>query len=97
MNGALGACDARGYSLLLCPLTLPNREIVARIGEFAAEARVEGIVLPAPLGDFPEVTALLRNRRIPFAAITPREPLADEISIVCKDEEATFALTEYLI
>lgn len=97
LNGTLGACEARGYSLLLCPLNLPNSDIGERVRDFARQARVEGIVLPAPVGDIAEVTGLLREMQIPFAAIAPREPLPAEISIACKDEEATFALTEHLI
>ncbi len=96
-NGALGICEPAGYSLLLRPLTLPDPEIIDHIRQFATNARVEGIVLPAPMGDLPEVSGLLREMRIPFAAITPREPAPDEINILCNDEAASHALTELLI
>ena len=62
-----------GYTLLLRPLTLSDPEIIEHIKQFAPNARVEGFVLPAPLGDLPEVSTLLREIKIPFAAITPRE------------------------
>ena len=97
LNGALRACEAQGYTLLLCPLTLPNARVAERIREFAAQARIDGVVLPAPMGDVAEITGALRKLTIPFAAITPREPLLEEINIACMDQEATFALTEYLI
>ena len=97
LNGTLGACEACGYSLLLCPLNMPSPDIRERIRGFATQARVEGFVLPAPVGDVSEVTGLLQDMRIPFAAIAPRDPLPDEINVACKDEEATFSLTEYLI
>ena len=96
-NGALGICEPAGYSLLLRPLTLPDSKITEHIRQFAINARLEGIVLPAPMGDLPEVLALLREMRIPFAAITPREPAPDEINILCNDEAASFSLTELLI
>ncbi len=96
-NGALRICEPAGYTLLLRPLTLPDTEIVEHIRQFALNARVEGFVLPAPLGDLAEVTALLREMKIPFAAITPREPASDEINILCNDEAASFSLTELLI
>ena len=85
LNGALAACEARGYALLLCPLGLPNPDIVERVRDFAADARVEGIVLPAPIGDLREVTGLLSGLRIPFAAIAPRRPLRGEINVACGD------------
>ncbi|MDE0349729.1 MAG: LacI family DNA-binding transcriptional regulator [Gammaproteobacteria bacterium] len=97
LNGALGACEARDYALLLCPTGLPNPDIVDRVRDFAAEGRVEGVVLPAPLGDLAEVRALLSELSIPFAAITPKEPSPEEINISCRDRDATFGLTEYLI
>ena len=97
LNGALSACEARGYALLLCPLNLPHPDLGERISEFATQARVEGIVLPAPVGDVAEVTELLRGMQIPFAAIAPKDPPPQEISVGCKDQEATLSLTEYLI
>ncbi len=97
LNGALGACEARDYALLLCPIGLPNPDVVERVRDFAAEGRVEGVVLPAPMGDLPAVRALLSELRVPFAAITPKEAPPDEINVSCRDRDATFALTEYLI
>ena len=97
LNGALSASEARDYALLLCPISLPNPGIVERVRDFAAEGRVEGIVLPAPMGDLAELRALLSELGIPYAAITPKEPLPEEINISCRDRDATFALTAFLI
>lgn len=97
LNGALAACEACGYALLLCPLELPNPDLVERVRGFAADARVEGIVLPAPIGDMRAVTGLLLGLRIPFAAIAARQPLPGEINVACGDRKAMLALTEYLI
>ncbi len=96
-SGALRICEPAGYTLLLRPLTLPDPAIIEHIRQFALNARVEGFVLPAPLGDVAQVPGLLREMRIPFAAITPREPVPDEINILCNDEAASAALTELLI
>lgn len=97
LNGALAVCEARDYALLLCPIGLPSPDIVERVRDFTAEGRIEGMLLPAPMGDLPEVRSLLGELRIPFAAITPKDPLPQEINVTCKDRDATFALTEYLI
>ena len=96
-NGALGICEPAGFSLLLRPVSLPDPDISEHIRQFATNARVEGVVLPAPMGDLPEIPAVLREMRIPFAAITPREPASDEINIHCNDEAAIYSLTELLI
>ena len=97
LDGALNACEERGYSLLLRPLSLPHPEIAERIERFVTQARVEGIILPAPMGDLPELLRLLRKLEIPFATITPKTLAAGQINILCKDEEASFSLTEFLI
>ncbi len=97
LNGTLDACEARGYALLLCPLTLPNPQIAARVREFATQARVEGMVLPAPLADVAAVTGLLQKLRIPVAAIAPKESRPGRINVSCNDGGATCALAEYLI
>ena len=97
LNGALGACEAQDYTLLLCPIGLPNADVVERVRDFAGEGRVDGVVLPAPMGDLAEVRGLLSELGVPFAAITPKESRPEEINVYCRDREATFALTEYLI
>ncbi len=97
LNGVLGVCDAHHYALLLCPLSLRNPEIPERVRAFATQARVQGVILPAPMADLAEITALLRRMRIPLATIAPKDPLPEEINIDCRDEEATFSLTTYLI
>ena len=97
LDGALSACEKREHALLLRPLSLPNPHLAAQIGRFVRQARAEGVILPAPMGDFSELSTLLRKMSVPFAAITPRAPAAGEINIRCKDEEASCALTEFLI
>ena len=97
LNGALSACETRDYRLLLCPIGLPNPDVVERVRDFAAEGRVEGVVLPAPMGDLADVRAPLSELGIPFAAITPKDPLPEEINVSCRDRAATYALTEYLM
>ena len=97
LDGALSACEEREYSLLLRPLSLPAPEIAGRIERFVTQARVEGIILPAPMGDLPELLRLLRKLEIPFATITPKALAAGQINILCEDEQASFSLTEFLI
>ena len=97
LDGALGACERREYSLLLRPLTLPDPDLVEHVERFVTQARLEGLVLPAPMGDFPDLLRLLSKLEIPFAAITPKAPAAGQVNILCEDQEASFSLTEFLI
>lgn len=81
LNGALAACEAGEHSLLLRPLTLPSPEVAEHIERFVVQARVEGIILPSPMGDVPEVLRLLRRLEVPFAAIAPKAPFPCEIVV----------------
>jgi len=97
LDGTLDACEARGYSLLLCPLTLPNSDVSGRVRDFATQARVEGVVLPAPLGDLGAAKAPLRQLQVPFAVIAPKDSPPDAIEVGCNDGDATCALVEHLV
>lgn len=97
LNGALKACEAGGYTLLLLPLTLPNKELVSEVQIFATQSRLDGVILPAPMGDYSEINALLDELEIPFARIAPKTDIADNISVVCNDEEASYSVTKFVI
>ena len=97
LDGALDACDGTGYTLLLCPLKLPNPNALDRIRTFATQARVDGALLPAPIGDLEGVVELMRELEIPIATITPKQPADDAINVSCDDARTSQALTEFLI
>ena len=98
LNGALNACEKAGYTLILRPVTVArNDKIGAQVKQFVSEAGIAGVVLPAPIGDLPQVLDVLREGKTPIAAISPIQTQADAISVRCNDEEATASLTDYLI
>jgi len=97
LNGALKACETQGFTLLLLPLSLPSDTVVEDIRRFAIQTRLEGMVLPAPIGDFTEVVSLLGELQLPYAQIGPKKPQPDAITIFCDDEDASCRLTEYVI
>ena len=97
LDGALAVCEDRGYTLLLRPLTLPNENLIGQIRTFVTETRVDGVVLPAPMGDVDGVVDVLTDLDLPFAAISPRNPKKNWISIFCEEAQASRELVEYLI
>lgn len=97
LDGALSACEERDYSLLLRPLTLPGSELPEQVERFVTQAQVEGVILPAPMGDLSELVRVLRRMEVPFAAITPKAPVVGQVNVLCEDEAASFSLTEFLI
>jgi LacI family transcriptional regulator len=97
LNGAIEACESEGYALLLRPITLPAENVAESVRQFVTQTRVDGLVLPAPICDSEEVLALLEELNIPFAMLSPKNPRAHAISILCEEEQASFELTEYVI
>ena len=98
LNGALGACEAAGYTLILRPVAIAkNDNLAAQVKQFIDEAAIGGVVLPAPIGDVTEVLEVLREANVPIATITPMTSPDDVLSVHCDDEQATALLTEYLI
>jgi len=97
LNGALRACEATGYSLLLKPVVLPEAALVDRIMEFAVQARLDGLILTAPLCDDQELIASLHNRAVKVACISPKAAVAGAVNALSDDEGACFAVTDYVI
>lgn len=97
LNGALVECEARGYSLVLRPLTLPDETLTEDIRRFALQTRMDGMILPPPLCDMPDLETLLGELDIPCARLAPRTEIDGTITVFSNDEEASFDLTRYLI
>lgn len=94
VEGVFSACEASNYTLLVRPAD----ETVSRddIKKFVQQSRVEGIVLPAPMGDRTEITNALLELGTPFAQLSPKHLRGDWISVRPNDEEATYELTKYV-
>ena len=97
LNGAFKACEEENYSLLVKPITVEEGDVAQGIRQFVNQAQLDGMILTAPIGDFPEVVSNLEELGIPFASITPKIPVPKAITIECEDEKASFELTEFLI
>lgn len=97
LNGALTACEDEGYSLLLRPIDSSRDGMVEKVSDFTTQARVDGVVLPAPLCDVEELLSALWESDIPMAVIAPRTRHPENINVLCEDERASFDLTQHVI
>ena len=97
LDGALASCERNGFTLLLRPLTLPNSAVEDQVRSFVVQAAVEGVLLPAPVGDLPGVQRVLRERQLPYATITPKLPPDDGLNVFCDDGSAVEALVLHLV
>ena len=97
LNGAINACEAVGYTLLLRPLTLPDPAAVDRIREFATSTGMDGIILPPPICDFPGIEKVLADANVETVLIAPKHDAPPTMTILCNDEEASYEITNYVI
>lgn len=97
LDGALAECEAQGYSLVLKPVTLAEGGVNEDIRRFATQTRMDGVLLPPPIGDLPGIEALLNEFDLPCAQLTPMTRISDSIVVTCDDELSSFELTRYVI
>lgn len=94
VEGVFAACESSNYTLLVRPADASvSRDDIAK---FVRQSRVDGIVLPAPMGDRTEITNTLLELGTPFAQLSPKHVREDWISVRPNDEEATYELARHV-
>ena len=94
IEGVHQACESSNYTLLVRPSQL---DVTAEdVHKFARLSRIEGMFLPAPMGDRLEITRTLTELSIPFAQLSPRTEHAEGVSVSPNDEEASYALAKHI-
>ncbi|MGB6231256.1 MAG: LacI family DNA-binding transcriptional regulator [Litorimonas sp.] len=94
-RGAIEACRAHGYHLLLEPMTLEQAEgedLRARL----RRSGVDGVILTAPLCDSQKLRKSLDALDIPFVAVAPEDP-GEVRTVRMDDNEAAYRMTRFLI
>lgn len=97
LNGALEACDGAGYSLLLKPVVLPDPSLIERISDFVGQARLDGLILTAPLCDQAQLVDAIKGKGVQLACIAPSVPVSNAVNVIADDERACFEVTEFII
>jgi LacI family transcriptional regulator len=97
LDGAFEVCGELGYSLLLKPCRSEDANLVSVVRQFVAQTRVDGIILPPPLGDVDALTRYLEEQAIPYAQIAPREDQQGAIVVRSADEVASRQMTGHLL
>ena len=70
---------------------------VARLVSRFAAARIDGVILPPPLGDDQRLLAALRKVRMPFAQVASGDPSPAADNAGIGERKAAQAMTRYLI
>ncbi|WP_405231876.1 LacI family DNA-binding transcriptional regulator [Lentisalinibacter salinarum] len=97
LTGAVDACRAGGFELLLHPCSYTDTDLPRQISELARNTRLDGLILTPPLSDMDELIEELDASGIPLVRIAPGGH-DDAVRSVCtNDEEVCAELTRYMI
>jgi LacI family transcriptional regulator len=96
-QGALEACGAEGFGLLIQPCDYQSPDRVGELLHRLKESRVDGAILTPPLSDNPQLQQRLADENIACVCVAPRTGAQGGLSVCCDDERAAQQITEHLL
>jgi LacI family transcriptional regulator len=95
-QGALSACHASNYELLIHPCQYRKKDIGKEIKTLIDRARPDGIVLAAPLSNMPKIVRAIEATGTPLVRLSPGTANGKQLSVVTNDREISAEMTRYL-
>jgi len=96
-NGIQAQCDIDNYNLQILPCEHTDEHFFDKVESLLQRSSTDGVLLIEPLCDMPEIIALLKKYKLPYALISPSKIDEDTPYARSNDEQAAFQMTEYLI
>lgn len=95
-EGALRACRAAHYELLIHPCRYTSKSVVGELQALQLEIRPAGIILAAPLSNIPRIVNAIEAGGTPLVRLSPGREDAGQLSVVTNDREICADMTRYL-
>ena len=95
-QGALSACHASNYELLIHPCQYRKKDIGKEIKTLIEQVRPDGIVLAAPLSNMPKIVRAIEATGTPLVRLSPGTRNGKQLSVVTNDREISAEMTRYL-
>lgn len=95
-QGALSACHASSYELLIHPCQYRKRDIGKEIKTLIEQVRPDGIVLAAPLSNMPKIVRAIEATGTPLVRLSPGTTDGKQLTVVTNDREISAEMTRYL-
>jgi LacI family transcriptional regulator len=95
-QGALGACHASNYELLIHPCQYRKKDIGNEIKTLIEQVRPDGIVLAAPLSNMPKIVRAIEATATPLVRLSPGTRNGKQLTVVTNDREISAEMTRYL-
>jgi LacI family transcriptional regulator len=95
-EGALRACRAEGFELLIHPCNYRDRDISAKLQEQISLVRPSGIVVAAPLSNIPEIIDAVNATNTPYVLLSTGTGNGKKYEVATNDREISAEMTRYL-
>ena len=95
-EGALRACAAADYELLIHPCNFQHRNVGHNLHALIDRVRPDGIVLAAPLSNMPRIVKAITEKGTPLVRLSPGVTRGKQYTVVTNDREICAEMTRYL-
>lgn len=95
-EGALRACHAANYELLIHPCRVRSRGVVNELQGLIEQIRPAGIVVAAPLSNMARIVEAIEATGAPFVRLAPGKETGGRFSVATNDREISARMTRYL-
>lgn len=94
-QGALEACDAHQYNMMIRPLVSDAPDFVERVDALISQFRLDGLLLTPPITDHEALLDLLRTHKVPWASISPKN-YAEGVGATLDERSASREIVQHL-
>jgi LacI family transcriptional regulator len=95
-EGALRACRRANYELLIHPCRYRDKDVGKELKALIERARLDGIVLAAPLSNMPKIVRAIQATGTPFVRLSPGARNGQRFAVITNDREISAEMTRYL-
>jgi len=92
----LRVCRSHGYELLIHPCNYRDKQVGEELRVLIQRARPAGVVLAAPLSNFPRIVKAIAATGTPFVRLSPGQKLSGQRVVATNDREFAAEMTRYL-
>lgn len=95
-EGALRACRASGFELLIHPCNYRDKNIGKELQELIGQVRPSGIIVAAPLSNMSKIVRAVNTTGTPCVRLSTGSRTGKEYSVATNDREISAEMTRYL-
>ena len=96
-EGALRACRAANFELLIHPCDYRNKNVGDELQSVIGRTRPDGVVLAAPLSNMPEIVSAVSETNTPLARLAPGRTSKEDFSVSTDDRRICADMTKHLV